>query len=194
VLFWLVTLICAAAGAYLGSYLKKKGENLATKEDIAELTRATKEIEAKISHDVWNRQRQWEMKRDSVIAAIQALSATEDALMVVSTFYQMSLKDEHDPKIREEYEKATLSWKDKITIFETKRIVAKLVCGDEFNATLSAVRVAIRIGMKQIMKRSIQSYDEIGPSVSPAMLGAIMAARKELGLPAEDLTFQSSES
>jgi hypothetical protein len=50
VLFWLVTLICAAAGAYLGSYLKKKGENLATKEDIAELTRATKEIEAKISH------------------------------------------------------------------------------------------------------------------------------------------------
>ena len=55
--------------AYLGSYLKKKGENLATHEDIDKLlaqvtavTQATKEIEAKISVDVWERQKKWEIK------------------------------------------------------------------------------------------------------------------------------------
>jgi len=49
------TLVSAGIGAYLGAYLKKKGENLATHEDIGKLldqvravTTITKEIEAKI--------------------------------------------------------------------------------------------------------------------------------------------------
>jgi len=52
------TLISAGIGAYLGAYLKKKGENLATHEDIGKLldqvravTTITKEIEAKISDE-----------------------------------------------------------------------------------------------------------------------------------------------
>jgi hypothetical protein len=63
----LVTAVVAGAGAYLGSYLKKKGENLATHEDVdklvaqvAAVTETTKQIESKISHDVWERQRKWE--------------------------------------------------------------------------------------------------------------------------------------
>ncbi len=46
--------LSAGAGAFIGSYLMKKGENLATHEDINKLvdqvksvTQATKEIEAK---------------------------------------------------------------------------------------------------------------------------------------------------
>jgi len=60
-----LSLVGGWAGAYLGSYLKKKSENLATHEDIGMLvdqvravTQTTKEIEAKISSDVWNQQRQ----------------------------------------------------------------------------------------------------------------------------------------
>lgn len=41
----------------LRSYASKKGENLATKEDVAELTTIVREIEAKVSDDVWSRQR-----------------------------------------------------------------------------------------------------------------------------------------
>jgi hypothetical protein len=51
-----VTFLSGGTGAYLGSYLKKKGENLATHEDINKLvdqvsavTTATKQIETKIS-------------------------------------------------------------------------------------------------------------------------------------------------
>jgi hypothetical protein len=49
-------IVPAAVGAYLGSYLKKKGENLATHEDIDKLVKqvsavtvATKQIEARIN-------------------------------------------------------------------------------------------------------------------------------------------------
>jgi hypothetical protein len=50
-----ITAVTAGVGAYLGSYLKKKGENLATHEDVHKLveqvsavTVATKQIEARI--------------------------------------------------------------------------------------------------------------------------------------------------
>jgi hypothetical protein len=62
VMFWLIAALFAGFGAYFGSYFRKKGENLATHEDISKLvdqvsavTKATKEIEAKISSDVWDR-------------------------------------------------------------------------------------------------------------------------------------------
>ena len=70
VAFWVITLLCAGGGAYFGSYLKKKGENLATHEDFDRLlaevettTKTTKSIEEKISDMFWNKQRRWELKR-----------------------------------------------------------------------------------------------------------------------------------
>jgi predicted alpha/beta-fold hydrolase len=69
VIVWLVvTLGGSFGGSYLGAYFKKKGENLATHEDIDKLveqvgavTKTTKEIEAKISDEVWDRQRKREL-------------------------------------------------------------------------------------------------------------------------------------
>lgn len=52
------------AGAYFGGYLRKKGENLATHEDIRKLTdqvaavtTTTEQIKTEISDAAWNRQR-----------------------------------------------------------------------------------------------------------------------------------------
>jgi len=66
-------------GCILGSYLKKKGENLATHEDIDKLvdqvqavTKATKEIETKISSDLWDRQKQWDV--ETLFAASNRMS------------------------------------------------------------------------------------------------------------------------
>src|ERR1700733_10960347 len=102
---WILLMALASCfGSFIGSYSKKKGENLATKEDFrelkaqtAELRQATKEIESKIEDQVWDRQRQWELKRDAVLGVIQALSATEDALMKACVFYQMLMKDPTSP-------------------------------------------------------------------------------------------------
>jgi hypothetical protein len=56
----IVTALVAGVAAYLGSYLKKKGENLATHEDIDKLvsqvsavTAATKQIESQIRSSCW---------------------------------------------------------------------------------------------------------------------------------------------
>jgi len=41
---WLGMAVVSGAGAYLGSYLSKKGENLATSEDIEKITRLQEEV------------------------------------------------------------------------------------------------------------------------------------------------------
>ncbi len=83
----LVSLLSAGIGAYFGAYLKKKGENLATKEDFdnleeqtRQLTHATKEIEAKIDDQVWNRQRQWEMKKEILLEATRIVAKADETL------------------------------------------------------------------------------------------------------------------
>ena len=76
--------LCAGAGGFLGSYLKRKGENLATHEDIDKLitqvgtvTKVTKEIEARISSDLWDRQKQWELKRDAIFEVAKTIAAVK---------------------------------------------------------------------------------------------------------------------
>jgi hypothetical protein len=95
-----IPFVTAGAGAYLGSYLKKKGENLAIHEDLSKLveqmkavTQATKEIESKISSDVWDRQKAWELKRDILLGATKGIAEVEDALIGLDTVLQVEIRD-----------------------------------------------------------------------------------------------------
>jgi hypothetical protein len=83
----LTTLVSAFVGSYLAGYLKKKGENLATKEDVGalidqtrQLTQTTKEIEAKIDDQMWNRQRHWELKKETLIEVVKTIAKAEYSL------------------------------------------------------------------------------------------------------------------
>ena len=84
---FVTTALGAGVGAYIGSYLKKKGENLATHEDIDKLliqvsavTNATKAIEAKISGELWQRQKQWELRRDVIFEALKQVTEAQAGL------------------------------------------------------------------------------------------------------------------
>lgn len=91
----LVPAISSGLGAHFGSYLRKKGENLATHEDIGILvdqvsavTSATKEIEAKISNDVWDRQKRWELRREALFDATKRIGPTMDELNSMHAIFQ----------------------------------------------------------------------------------------------------------
>ena len=121
-------------GSYLPGYMKKKGENLATKEDIADLisqtrllAQATREIESRIEDQVWNKQRQWELKRDAVFAAVEAMSRAEDRMVAVASAYDLAKKqgvESWQPYMS----KATESWGDQMNDSDEKRFGAELVC------------------------------------------------------------------
>lgn len=95
-------------GSFLGAYLKKKGENLATHEDVDKLveqikaiSQATKIIESNISDKSWDRQRHWELKRDAVFAVMQALGKADETLYFVSVAIVEGRKAEDPNKFRE---------------------------------------------------------------------------------------------
>ncbi len=91
VLWSLATALVAGVGAFLGTYLKTKGQNLATREDLALIveqlrltTRATEEIKAKIGGTLWVEQERWNLKRDVYVRLLENLTRCEDALRMYS--------------------------------------------------------------------------------------------------------------
>src|SRR5277367_6744106 len=92
---WGLGVLSVGLGGFLAGYLKKKGENLATHEDISKVlvevratTQATKEIEAKISSEVWDRQKRWELKREVLLKILDKLSTAKTALTALYAHYK----------------------------------------------------------------------------------------------------------
>ena len=138
------SLVGGWAGSYLGAYLKKKGENLATHEDVdklvdqmAAVTQTTKEIEAKISSDVWDRQKRWEIKRDAIFDMVKELGTLQVALGDFISVYRVALRNEeaqfYAQKKIEENEKLHQAHQS----FERAQAVATLVCSKEVRIAFS---------------------------------------------------------
>src|SRR5215472_597637 len=92
-------IIGAVLRPFVTGYSTKKGENLATREDIANVvkqveavTRTTEEIKAEVSAGIWDRQKQWEMKRDVLFEASKVLALVEDQLMQMQSVVSIAKK------------------------------------------------------------------------------------------------------
>lgn len=187
----LLEAVVAGAGAFLGSYLKKKGENLATHEDIDNVleqvkavTMATKEIEAQISSDVWERQKRWELKRDVLFQTMKAIAALRDALIFLSSICSVQ-NEELDPKKRDlvagDVSAANEKWFEAARRFDEAALLVALVCGTELTDLLQT----FVIFMRGIAKELGRDPTLLGKSKNELwqQSAAIKAAmRKEMGM------------
>jgi hypothetical protein len=81
-LSFVVGLIGAGVGAFLGAYLSEKGKNRATREDVDRLARAVEEMKSEITGDLWLRQRKWDFKREIYSGMLQHLAAVRHSAVV----------------------------------------------------------------------------------------------------------------
>ena len=79
-LFWIITFVVAGGGASLGAYLREKGKNYATKEDIRALTHLTESVKADVAGKAWVEQRRWDLKRDIYWKMIEQIDAYDNHL------------------------------------------------------------------------------------------------------------------
>jgi hypothetical protein len=204
-LTWALATICflsGGAGAYLGSYLRKKGKNLATHEDIDKLvdqvsavTKTTKEIETKISSDLWDRQKQWELKREILFDAAKRLSETESKLLGLYIFWRMrtngEIQDEAS-KIKLESKYVT-EWQEGIHSFEETESLIHVSCSRETMKTFAELSDLLRKTVGQMVDGDLEIYTKTKDERLKRFAQARVAIRKELGIKF-DFTPQSSGS
>lgn len=187
-LIFLVGFFCHS---FLPSYMKKKGENLATKEDIKDLaaqtallTQTAKDIEAQISDKVWNKQRQWEMKRDALVSAVQALGRADAGLLLLASAYTMARKHGEDVWAQKVGE-TKLAWSDLINTFDEKRFAAELICTKELASAMRAAAIEIRLSAKKVFNEKIDDYGVISKPIQEKIGKVRELVRSELGIESE---------
>jgi len=192
----LTTLVGAFFGSYLAGYLKTKGENLATKEDFKdlkeqtrELTQTTKEIEAKIDDQVWNRQRLWEMKRDVLIEFARTLSDFEQAILKISTKVEDRSKSVYQAEL---FRDALADWKKSSAKFERDSFVVGLVVSTRTQSGLAELSKVLRDAFGDILQSGKkETYSNHHKGIAAKLETVKALIREELGIMTTP-TFQSN--
>jgi len=186
-----VTFLSGGTGAYLGSYLRKKGENLATHEDINKLvdqvsavTTATKQIETKISSDLWDRQKQWELKREILFDAAKKLSAIDNRLLSLHTFWEHL---SHGKIVGEESRiqlesKYVTEWHDSMRSFEETESLIFVTCSKETMRAFAEFTDLLRNASSKIVSGDLETYTRTKAERGKIIALVRIQIRKELGI------------
>jgi hypothetical protein len=194
---------------FLPSYMQEKGKNVATKEDLEELTRqtgllaqTTKEIEARISIGVWSQQQRWDIQKTALLESLKDLSTAETFLVrLVQTF--ADTKD-HPPGWEIRRKEANEKYAKEINNFWRTQLAIEIVCGREIGSHFQEIDSIF----DRVRKRLKQGeFDDIWNTQYPELLVAKRqlgeTVRSRLGIdadfggeadPGSEATLRSSES
>ncbi len=183
-----LTTLGAFAGSGVGAYFRKKGENLATHEDITKLveqvravTTTTKEIEGKISDDYWRRQKHWESKRGVVFEVVRKLRVADDALLRLQTAHRMPM--ERPGNWAPYIEEAAQEWRSAISGFSEASMLASVVCGEELTNACNELRILLNDTAIEVVRGLRQAYDNSAPRLGKLSGMVARAALKEFDFP-----------
>jgi hypothetical protein len=190
-------LIGLLIGSYVRPYLAKKGENLATHEDISKLidqvkavTEATKKIETEMSIGVWDKQKRWDMKREVLFEAARRLSEVEDAMLSYGSAMKLDRAKQRDwatapPSIAEKVpvqqavaESAT-KWSKASAALDETRLFVGIVCGKDTREAFEDLRKFVSTLAVQIAKVP-DAYQTSRPDLLKKVAAARDSIRKEL--------------
>ena len=179
--------LAGLAVSFFRSYAGEKGKNLATKEDIRELTSTVEGIKAEISGEIWDRQEQWKLRRDAVLDAVRALHGLQDALNGLNSLFSVpaELCDEaardHQRTLQHE---AGLRFRDKSTTYEQAMFVVDLVIGGQLSKDLSnffQLACPLAVHMLKNQQTSL-AEPETKKKLARREIAVICSAREALGI------------
>jgi hypothetical protein len=184
--------LCTAfLGSFLGGYMKKRGENLATKEDlqnvlvqVSAVTSATEEIKAQIAGGLWDRQKRWEIKKEVLFEAGRKLVGIEKSLMGMSSAFIAAAKYPNLGFTKEQRlacRKVTEAQKE----FDEAKFLARLVCSnstsdalDNYYIVATGIAKAMSGGQTTAWKDNLDSFIKSTVAVRLALQLELSAAPK----------------
>jgi hypothetical protein len=170
------------SGIAVKTYVTKKAENLATREDVAAITQTTKSIEAKISDEFWNKQRQWELKRDVLFQAAVRLAEIDSTLLDQFSIGQL-VKDMKVKDVSAEQSEAHDRWSKATRALDETILLVGIVCGTETMMAIKNFRsVAYGLIVKLFEDKDAGAYSNSKDRYNKNLEAARGAIRKELGI------------
>lgn len=180
------------AGAFFGWFLKpylgKKGQDLATQEgidkvldEVRAVSKTTKEIAAKLSGEVWDRQKRWELKRDVLFEAVRKGAAVHQALLKAHAAYlsDKAAMARGEGRV-DEHIKASGVFIQATAELDDTYLLVSLVSGGETRKALGEfIPFARDIGMK-LTDGHPDAIQESRGEVSKKLAAVTAAVRKEL--------------
>jgi hypothetical protein len=137
-----VVALFAALGAYFGAYLRAKGKNLATREDLDPLVRTTAAIKAEISGELWVKQKLWDVKLRSWTQLVENLGELAASIEGFRRFLGRSsapkTEDENqhcDAELREQNQ----TMRTAVESVRRSASVARLVVAAKYRTLLSQI-------------------------------------------------------
>lgn len=202
ILLALFALINAMLVWFLGSYLKKKGENLATHEDLnkvveqmSAVTAATKKIEADISSGVWDKQKRWEMRRDILFEVTKRVAALYDAigqLQVVLRTQNANVTLKASQVGQQMKVDANMKYFARMAELKESQFFVEVTCGNEVADAIDTFNSLVTRVAAGINDENAQIFNDSLPEIIKFRNGIRDAIRKELAI---DTTMpQSNES
>jgi hypothetical protein len=177
-------------GAYYGAYWKKKGEQAATHEDLENLvkevqavTKTTEEIKSEISGGLWDRQKQWELKRDVMFEAAKTVSAAKDRLTGMHAICMTDKEAEKKGKpIRlDKQAEAYAAFNKAGDKLDEAFMLVAIACGDDVRNKVGAFGLFARNLAVQIAEGNPEKFLEKADELSTRFTDVAKAIRAEVG-------------
>jgi hypothetical protein len=153
-LFPTLSLLGGLIGGVLGSFFSKRGEIRAIQRDLhlvleqnRAMTQVQEEIRARISTDMWARQRKWEVKREVIFEALKELGSLQTVATVLVTTYRLTTGQERLSEIDKTRKAAKDDFMQAMVALRRWRVLTYVVCGDEARIKFAEVqKIASLVG------------------------------------------------
>jgi hypothetical protein len=174
------------------SYSTRKGENLATHEDIDKLvdqvkavTQATTKIESEIASGIWDKQKQWEIKRDVLFEVTKRVAALYDSVSQL----QVVLRTQNaNPALKTSPTGQQLKIDENSKYFSRKaalnesKLLVEVTCGKEITDAISAFDSLVTRVAAEIDKDNVEIFAASSRELTELRDEICGAIRKELEL------------
>lgn len=152
---------------------------------VRAVTTTTKEIEAKIAGDVWDRQKRWELKRDVLFEATKRLADVEDGLLSLDSVLQIERRSRKEVSLHGQNQNTQriMKWSTASAAFNESRLLVNMTCEKNTIVAFEASgRLVNVIAAKISPGKDWEIYRKSLPEREKERVAVRAAVRKELGI------------
>jgi hypothetical protein len=183
-LLYLGVAIASLIGAFLGAFIKRIGEDFAAQQSIQKLTATVENIKAAISDDVWDRQKQWEMRRDAVFEAIRALGKFDNVLLDLAHAYSLPNLEREDLRsnVLSKRKEAREHFDSCGSRLAGARFIADMVVGEALGTAFYECTNEMQSVALKVLSGDAESFTNSQAAISQKVNAVYKSAQKELKL------------